>query len=626
MLSRAARRPWLRLALIPGLLGLTWAYWLAVGLVELNLASREVLLARQFVRPAWAGFPVWLPIAIAWPFLLPLWLTLLTGWLVARRWQRVAFTLVLGVSAGLLHAWYWLLLLYRWQTYVSFDWFFFWYNRTDAFATLTRSFPTRAIVLLLLLPFAAAGFWMLLLSSLLALPRPHRRLAGWLLTVLLAVSFLGQAGLHAAYRGELSRFFLSLGSRGRASYLKAYRQHLAALASFPLATNPPRANRLPQRVLFIQVEGVPQSLVQPSTTPTLFGFGSNGVLFPHFYSNAVQTVRSQESALCGLPPSLSGTLATSYAPAVLERLPCLPRLLKRAGYRTVYFQNDTFSFSRQGEFLRAIGFEELHGRDILLAGDPVLRWGFREDVFFQRVAERLVQRTDEPLFAMVAVSGTNHFPWSAVTDVALQLKLPFPSAASFPEHLANTTFAQDAYLGEFLDRLGPQRADTMVFVYSDNGLQLDRPDSLASVEYDAREGSFLTFLLVLPPADGEGWFARGRQVAERYSQMDLLPTVAELLGFDHLPWLGRSFAAQLDSTAAPPRTARIPMVQPFTRPRLVVVDFPAKYLADFQAQRLYRFDLERDPAELTSQLVGGKSALQQLVEVVFTPYLTKPRP
>lgn len=598
------------------LLGLVVVYWLAAALIELNLVSRTLLIARHTVPSSFTALPVWLVAAVGWPMLLPLWLALAAYWLRPRL-LRAAAIIAMAVGFGLVHQLYWFLLLYHWRSGLVFDFAFFWFNRGDALTTVARSFGPEVLWTLGLIGPAFTVFWLLLAWSWLRRPRFERN---WLrvgTSALLLVALLGALLGYREFTGELSRFARTFGNGGRGAYATAYAQLLERSTSVPLRNGSLSADA-PKRIIFVQLESVSGDLVRPTTTPTLYRYAQRGVLFPHFYSNGVQTIRSQESLLCGLPPSVGDTLVNSYSDEQLRRLPCLPRLLRAAGYRTMVFKNDHLTFAHGDRWLSAIGFDELHDADVTEPGDPLLPWGYREDVYFKRVVERLRGAGDEPIFALVAVSGTNHYPWPAVEDPAMLPRIPFPTPQTFREQLINTTFVQDAYLGQLLDALG-EMPGTLVFAYSDTGFQMDRIGNFTTVEYDVRDGSFSTFLLAVPPRENPWRFSFGQPIAEAHSQMDIFPTISDLLQLPAPPTLlGQSLRDPLQgrpiAAAAP-----ILMLQPYTRPRLALLRFPTKYLVDFQADSVSVFDLLQDPLELSPRPYGGAPAVAEMVAQAFRP-------
>ena len=116
-------------------------------------------------------------------------------------------------------------------------------------------------------------------------------------------------------------------------------------------------------------------------------------------------------------------------------------------------------------------------------------------------------------------------------------------------------------------------------------------------ERGAWEENFLISLLFVPPG-GDGRFAAGAEVPERFSQMDLLPTVLDLLGMEHAGMLGESFAPWLlvDGARTKPAKAKL-SIQPYGGGHISVVRYPEKVLFDVLGRDVAVYDLDRDPGE-----------------------------
>lgn len=287
-----------------------------------------------------------------------------------------------------------------------------------------------------------------------------------------------------------------------------------------------------------------------------------------------------------------------YTPEEIEKLTCLPQLFRSLGYRTLYF----FGGSRNPRivsFAHSTGFEEVLSDEIMRPGDIKFDWGYREDIFYRRVFEHLDNHyAGDKIFVFLDTGATNHTPFE-VLDEALLDTIPFPKPGKFEERLSNTTFVQDAYFGLCYDlfraRFGERGSLVAV---SDHSWPLPIHKHNIYNERGAWEENFLISLLFVPPADSGGRFGSGVEVPERFSQMDLLPTMLDLLGMDHGALLGESFAPWLgaDGERTPPSMAKL-SIQPYGGGYISVVRYPEKFLFDVLGRKVTIYDLERDPWE-----------------------------
>ena len=487
------------------------------------------------------------------------------------------------------------LAIYKSARKIDFDFYFFWYNTADALPVLWKIYAPWFFVLALTL----AGFVFLQKPA-------FTPLAGkkFLLLGILGASALCQAATLSTVRGSAAGFlYASFFSdrRLREDYRKFYGRHIAALRSEKtgsLASAHPSA--LGDAVFFIKQESLSGLLARPRITPQLLRASRDGILFPDFYANSIQSLRGYECILCGIPPSLTEALVDEYTPEELKGLDCLPEIFRSLGYRTLYF----FGGSRNARIVRfaeSIGFERVLADEIMQPGDTRFDWGYREDVFYFRVWRYLEQRhANEKLFVFIDTGATNHTPFKVLDDRFADT-VPFPRPRKFEENLSNATFVQDAYFGSFYDDFRRHYgARGSLFVASDHAWPVPVHKNNIYNERGAYEENFRIPFLFIPPSSPPGLFAAGTVVRQRFSQMDIVPTVLNLIGLEKKRLLGESFAPWLlsspkDRPASPARTKIL--IQPYGGGFIAAVQYPRKYLFDVLGKRCEVYDLEKDLGE-----------------------------
>ncbi len=574
------------------------SYWLVLVGLELGVDR-----LRRYDHLSWDILATWdnlaFALALTYLLLLPLWL----GAVVARfrRWVAVAVT----AGVALLTEVHLLLLFYRLRTGNSLDFFFFWYNRNDALDTVVKAVGFWPIALALAPLPLVAGFWWVHLSrlrrALIAHPRRRWITAG--LGVALIFNLTAVVAAPATYGGELVKFIPRRGMSVRSRYTRDYLDHLDRVRAARGQLLPQAPAELGEHLFFIHLESVSGPLVDATITPQLVAAASDGgVRFTRHYANSVQTIRVQESILCGLPPSLGSTVVQNLTPTQLRELPCLPRLLSGLGYRTMFFKDHRLNFAATDTFMAGIGFDEVHADDLMQPGDPQTEWGYREDVFFRRVFGYLERYRGQRTFAYIVLSATNHYPFFSRRIPAAPIAgLPYPQPTTFRDVLANSTYRQDAYLGEMLRGVGESwRPDSSWLIFGDNAWPLGEHPGNTFNEFNAHEENFLTTLVFLPPTASRGRFAMGRLVATPSSHMDIMPTLVEFGGGQPGPLLGQSFAGQLRAASPPPSAVHpVLAIQPYGGTQIVQIEYPRKYRLDLATDRLVTFDLAVDPGERT---------------------------
>lgn len=507
-----------------------------------------------------------------------------------------------------------------------FDFFFFWQNRQEAYETITSAYryvPLRIIVSVVLILIAT---W--------ALSVVHTRLSTFAARVrfvyvvpvgfVLMLNFITfpaplyivAADAYATYK--MSKF---------PSYTELYEE---SLRSTMPQLNVPLTDK--HSIIFLHLESVNSDFVTPQITPQLYDLAEHGILFTKHHSNAVQTHRAEESILCASLPSINISFE-QYLNIVDEaekqkvELNCLPKILKAAGYRTLFFKSHSLAFQRAGEFALSIGFDEVHNSDIMHKDDPLLRWGYREDVYYQRVVEYIQKHyADNKVFAYIAVSSTNHWDWrltSESTRLDIFQALPYPGSEDYYDRRQNVTFAQDAYLRDFWDYYGSTRSfqNTDVFIFGDHPFTVysKNPEFSYNIE-GGTEQFFLTTLLFVPAEHYRAQFDVNRVINDdvHTDHRGITPTVLELIGI-HAPYaFSNSFLPLLRSSEARIQSCSV-NIQPFHHVYINLVQYPYKiiinllqgtigyaYLPDGEINtRLLHSTLERAEEYLTDCVRGN---------------------
>lgn len=168
---------------------------------------------------------------------------------------------------------------------------------------------------------------------------------------------------------------------------------------------------------------------------------ASGLWATQFIDTQRQTNRGEYAVLCGDHPKLSSTQPKMSDYVMGGSRECLPRVLKSAGYHTVYLQAAQLTFMMKDRFMDKIGFDEVLGYPDFPHAYARSGWGVDDRAFYEQVLDRLVEydQLDKPFFAAVLNIGTHH---------------PFPVPASFEHAEGETKYSRAfAYTDDALDRL-----------------------------------------------------------------------------------------------------------------------------------------------------------------------------
>jgi hypothetical protein len=526
-------------------------------------------------------------------------------------WQnRAARSCILFLNAAYFH-FVALLAIYKSVRKIDFDFYFFWYNTADALPVLWKLFaPWLFAVALTIIGFIflqKAAF-----SPLMTFLRKSPRKRGLALTAFFAASLACQLLTISTVRGSLTGFlyasFMS-DRRLRSDYHEFYREHIATLMSEDARKlDKAHPSILGDVIFFVKQESLNGLLLLPRITPELLRASKDGILFPDFYANSIQSIRGYECILCGVPPNLAGALVDEYTPEELRNLSCLPRIFRSLGYHSLYF----FGGSRNERIMRfaeSIGFEKVLADDIMQPEDVKFDWGYREDVFYRRIFEYLQQyHAKDKFFVYIDTGATNHTPFEVLDDKLLD-KVPFPRPNGFKEHLSNTTFVQDVYFGLFYDLFREHYASRgSLVVASDHSWPFPAHKNNIYNERGAYEENFRIPMLFVPQSSRKGQFSTGTTVIQRFSQMDIFPTILSLIGLEQKHLLGESFASWLLASQSlqrsGPKRTKI-SVQPYGGGFISAVQFPEKYVFDVLGKTYTEFNLEKDPQEESPSVHAG---------------------
>lgn len=498
-----------------------------------------------------------------------------------------------------------LLAIYKSSRNADFDFFFFWHNISVALSVLWKLYAP-GLFLLALSVVLVAFVQIPAFSPVLAALRRFSWKAWTVLILLVASSLLCQLVTIHKIRGSASGFVYANFLSDRA-LRDAYRAHYQEYIEFLRSADADSAGAADPSILgdivfFLQQESLDSLLLSPRITPRILEAARDGIHFREFYGNSVQSLLGYECLMCGVPTSTERALVEEYPAEALYELNCLPRIFKSLGYRPILFYSGDPN-PRVTNFFRYAGFEEIHADDIMRPGDVRYDWGYREDRFFTRVDQYLqAHHTDEKLFIFITASASNHTPFKVMDDALLD-KVPYPDPQSFQERLSNTTFVQDVYFGHFYDLYRKHYAhrSTLVAV-SDHAWPIPRHKHNIYNERGAYEENFLITQVFIPPSSKRDAYAVGTTVPYRFSQIDIYPTMLDLIGLKQDRMLGESFAPWLLSSREgeqrKPQKTKLSL-QPYGGGYISVVSYPMKYLFDVLGGDVKVYDLEKDPLELS---------------------------
>ncbi|GGK68973.1 LTA synthase family protein [Ornithinimicrobium pekingense] len=274
-------------------------------------------------------------------------------------------------------------------------------------------------------------------------------------------------------------------------------------------------------VYLVQFESLEEVVLEAEpfgqeVTPTLNGWMEESLVFDH----VVEQVRDGTSSdaellmLAGVYPLRSG--------AAFMRFPdnagytSLPRLLQAEGYRPVALHGDVRTFWNRDRVFPRLGYERYVAERDFAHGTELGMGLADEDLFDQALRE--IDRLPAPRFLHL-ITTTSHTPWH-LPEPLQGLELPGDDATS---RYLQTVHYTDAQLGQFareLEERGLLERSAIVVVGDHQGpSRYVAEDELWLDDNEDR----VPFLVHVPGMDG-------RRISTSGGQVDVLPTLAQLLG------------------------------------------------------------------------------------------------
>ncbi len=248
------------------------------------------------------------------------------------------------------------------------------------------------------------------------------------------------------------------------------------------------------------------------TMPGLDRIARQGLAYASFVSTQRQTNRGEYALLCGDYPKLTSAEAKMSELAGTGPIECLPRVLSRSGFSTVYLQAAPLPFMLKDQFMAQSGFDRVLGNAWFESARYRNHWGIDDQTLFEGglgVIRELDSR-DQPWFLTLLTVGTHH-RYSVPPDFQGRYA-PGTQEWAF-EYLdqAVTSFVSELESAGILD-------DTLVLITSD--------ESQATVtggpDLDNMRSQAWGFLIALTPARERGI------VDEIFTQADLPQSVVDV--------------------------------------------------------------------------------------------------
>jgi lipoteichoic acid synthase len=387
------------------------------------------------------------------------------------------------------------------------------------------------------------------------------------------------------------------------------------VAAEPTVENPPtQASLVPtegsekRNVVMVFLESTRAGATTPysseglDTTPFMDQLAKQSLMVDKAYAVVPHTHNALTATNCGIEPPLDrwGTLELgSRSDSVPSK--CLADLLKEQGYKTTYFMSQSASFENSQKILENLGYEDFYSADNMDTEgfEQTNYFGYEDDIMLEPSRKWLEENKDKPFLATYLTSAPHHDYRAPSTRYGRE---EYTKDDLLNRYL-NSVHAQDFFLKNLFDqykKLGLYE-NTVFIILGDHGEGFGEHGRFQHDNTIYEEGLGIPMLIHDPRQ-----FQSGASLEGPVTQLDILPTVAELLGYGIE---GGEYRGS--SMLRPMRKDRTLMFSCWNEKGcLASLEGTEKYIYHFEDKPEEIFDLSKDPLE--RQNLAGQRTSEEL--------------
>lgn len=329
-----------------------------------------------------------------------------------------------------------------------------------------------------------------------------------------------------------------------------------------------------------------------ATTPFLADFARESLVADDMYAVLPRSSAARLVTLSGQYPA-TADVENRWAkdPQRLPLRTSLPVLLREHGYTSAYFSSATLGFSNDRAIVKAMQFDEVVVKEDL--PQPVqghlMFFGYEDKVLLPPLRQWLDARSQDPRpFLLTVVTNVGHYPYGLPPDYP---RKPFPGKNRTHVRYLNCMSYMDEFMRDLVGALRERDLleQSVVLVLGDHGEEFYEHGTYIRGHTLHDTVLRVPMLIRFPKSD-----ARTGRIAGLRQQIDVLPTVADALGFElrGIRPPGRSML-----TGPGHEALFFSGQQPESHAAMRIGD--RKFLYDFAQDHVSVFDVQREPDEQT---------------------------
>lgn len=282
-----------------------------------------------------------------------------------------------------------------------------------------------------------------------------------------------------------------------------------------------------RNVVIIHMESTRARSVTPynpdlGTTPFLDELSKESLFAERAYTIVPHTTNALVATICGIdPPTRLDT--ASVGDDIPAR--CLPELLGDQGYNSVYFTSSVQTFERRPEVVKQMGFEEFYPVETMdkEGFEKANYFGYEDDIMLEPSRKWLKENGDEPFVATYETITPHH---QYLAPEKRYGREDFAKDDTLNRY-QNTVRYVDFFVKNLIEQYKEQGLykDTIFVIYGDHGEAFGEHGRNQHDNVIWEEGMRIPLMIVDPSRPG------GKRIEKSITQLDVLPTVADLLGY-----------------------------------------------------------------------------------------------
>jgi phosphoglycerol transferase MdoB-like AlkP superfamily enzyme len=334
------------------------------------------------------------------------------------------------------------------------------------------------------------------------------------------------------------------------------------------------------------------------TTPFLAGLAEEGAEFTLTRVPVSHTTKACWSALTSSTPVIEG----NYVEAIPADKPyeSIATILKRAGYRSGFFEMSRGSFECGPGFFRNMGFDWAWFRENL--GDESANIGYfgGDDLRVIEPAMDWLTGASGPGFVMM-ITSISHEPYDVPEWFEASEKEPY-------EKYLQTVRYTDLFLKKLCEEIARRgiSENTLLCVIGDHGTSFRSDTNMA------RWCPYEEILRVPWVIRWPGHVEAGRKYDWPCSQTDVAPTILSLLGYD----ISRAGFEGRDAFVPGPAERRLYFSSWYTDSPMGYVEGNRKIVYWPYLRKVFEYDLQRDAEENSPRRIEKEDAEEIVKEIL----------